>query len=150
MDRGLLDEFLYRLYGIYLVVLAARMAANQGDHAGHGDSLFPDQPRLRLRNPYPLDDFVRPLPGDTIRHQPRLRPGTPPGWQWPQVFIQALVRWARALAWMPGPAEVSWAELALYYEAFVGGRSQPPRTTGCGECASRWESEPKSCARQWA
>ena len=31
-----------------------------------------------------------------------------------------MVRWARALAWMPGPAEVSWAELALDYEAFVG------------------------------
>ena len=31
-----------------------------------------------------------------------------------------MVRWARALAWGPGPAEVSWAELALDYEASVG------------------------------
>ena len=30
-----------------------------------------------------------------------------------------MVRWAQALAWMPGPAEVFWAELALDYEAFV-------------------------------
>ena len=119
-DRGLLDEFLYRLYGMYLAVLAARMAASQGGQPGHGDSLFPDQPRLRPRNPYPWDDFIGPLPGDTVRHQPRLRPGTPPDWRWPRDFIHNLVRWARALAWMPGPEEVSWAELALDYEAFVG------------------------------
>ena len=31
-----------------------------------------------------------------------------------------LVRWARALACMPAPAEVSWAKLPLNYEAFVG------------------------------
>ena len=28
--------------------------------------------------------------------------------------------WARALALGPGPVEVSWVELALDYEAFVG------------------------------
>ena len=93
-----MDEFLYRLYGMYLAILAARMAASQGDQPGHGDSLFPDQPRPRPRNPYPWDDFVGPLPEDTLRHQPRLRPGTPPGWQWAQDFIHDLVRWARALA----------------------------------------------------
>ena len=79
VERGLLDDFLYRLCGMYLAVLAARMAASHGDQPGHGDSLFPDQPRPRPRNPYPWDDFVSPLPGDTIRHQPRLRPGTPAG-----------------------------------------------------------------------
>ena len=109
----------YRLYGMYLAVFAARMAASQGDQPGHRDSLFPERPRLRLRNPYPWDDFVGPLPGGAVRHQPRLRPGVPPDWRWPQDFIHDLVRWARALAWMPGPAEVSWAELALDYEAFV-------------------------------
>ena len=31
-----------------------------------------------------------------------------------------MVRWARALAWMPGPAEVFCAELAPDYQAFVG------------------------------
>ena len=80
MDRGLLDEFLYRLCGMYLAVLAARMAASRGDHGGHGDCLFPDQPRPRPRNPYPWDDFVGPLPVDTVRNQPRLRPGALPGW----------------------------------------------------------------------
>ena len=70
-------------------------------------------------SPYPRDDFVGPLPGDIVRHQPRLRPGTPPGWRWPKDFIRDLLRWAQALAWMLGPTEVSWAELALDYEAFV-------------------------------
>ena len=49
---GLVDEFPYRLYGMYLAVLAARMAAVQGNQAGDGDSLFPDQPHPRARNPY--------------------------------------------------------------------------------------------------
>ena len=52
VDRDLLDEFLYRLYGMYLAVLAARMAASQGDQPGHGNSLFPEQPRPRPRDPY--------------------------------------------------------------------------------------------------
>ena len=95
-----------------MAVLAARMAASRGDHAGHGDSLLPDQPRPRPRNSFPKDDFVGPLPGDAIRNQPR--------WRWPQDFVQGLVRWARALAWMPGPAKVSWAEVALDYEVLAG------------------------------
>ena len=119
VDRGLRDEFMYCLYGMYPAVLATCMAASQGDQPGHGDSLFPNRPRPRPRNPYPWDDFVSPLPGDTIRHQPRLRPGTPPDWRWPQDFIHDLVRWPWALAWVPGLAEVSWAKLALDYEAFV-------------------------------
>ena len=120
MDRDLLDEFLYRLYCMYLAVLAARMAAGAGDQPGHGDSLFSEQPRPRPRNPFPWDAFVGPIPGDAVRHQPRLQPGLLSDWRWPQDFILDLVRWARALAWAPGPAEVSPAELALDYEAFVG------------------------------
>ena len=60
---GFLDEFLYRLYGMYLAVLAARMAVSHGNQAGHRDSLFPDQPRPRPHNPFPWGDFVGPLPG---------------------------------------------------------------------------------------
>ena len=120
VDRDLLDEFLYRLYGMYLAVLAARLAASTGDQPGHGDSLFPEQPRPRPRDPYPWDAFIGPIPGDVFCHQPRLQPGVPADWRWPQDFIHDLIRWARALAWAPGPAEVSWAELALDYEAFVG------------------------------
>ena len=84
------------------------------------DSLFPEQPRPRPRNPFPRDAFVGPIPGDAVRHQPRLQPGVPPDCRGPQDLILDLVRWAQPPAWPPGPAEVSWAELALDYEAFVG------------------------------
>ena len=53
VDRDLLDEHLYPLNGMYLAVFAARMAASAGDQPGHGDSLFPEQPRPRPRDPYP-------------------------------------------------------------------------------------------------
>ena len=98
MDRGLLDEFLYRLYGMYPAVLAARMLASRGDQADHKDSMFPDQPRPRPPQPFPWDDFVSPLLGDRIRNRPRLRPEAPLGWRWPQVFVHDLIKWARALA----------------------------------------------------
>ena len=53
VERALLDEFLYRLCGMYLAVLAARMAAGRRDWAGHGNSLFPDQLPPWPRNPSP-------------------------------------------------------------------------------------------------
>ena len=101
---------------------AARVSGHgvRANAACHGDSLFPEQPHPRPRNPYPWDAFVGPIPGDAVRHQPRLQPGVPPDWRWPRDYIHDLVRWARALARDPGPAEVSWAEVALDYEAFVG------------------------------
>ena len=107
VDRDLLDEFLYHLYGMYLTVLAARMAASPGDQSGHGDFLFMEHLRPQPRDPYPSDDFIGPWPGDTLSHQPRLQPGVPPDWRWPQDFIHDLVRWARVLARMPGPVELS-------------------------------------------
>ena len=87
LERALLDDFLYRVYGMYLAVLAAHMAAGRGDPAGHGDFLFPNQPRPQPRNPFPWDDFVRPLQGDAVRNQQRLRLGSPPGWRWPKEFF---------------------------------------------------------------
>ena len=107
MDRDLLDEFVYRLYGMYLADLAARMAASAGDQPGHGDSIFSEQPRPQPRDPYPWDAFVGLIPGDAVRHLPRLQPGVPADWRWPQDFMHDLLRWARALARAPGPAEVS-------------------------------------------
>ena len=70
---------------------------------------FPDQLRPRPSNPVPWDNFVGRLLGGAIRNQPRLWPPAPLGWRWPQDFVQDV----RALVWMLGPAEVSWAELAL-------------------------------------
>ena len=117
---GALERLPLPLVWHVLGVLAARMAASAGDQPGHGDSVFPEQPRPRPRNPYPWDAFVGPIPGDAVCHQPPLQPGVPADRRWPQDFIHDLVRWGRAPAWVPGPAEVSWAELALDYEAFVG------------------------------
>ena len=120
MERALLDDSVYCLYGMYTVVLAACMVASRGDPEQPRDSLFPDQPRPRPHNPFPWEDFVCPLPGDMVRNQLCLRPGAPLGWRWPQTFVQDVDLWARVLAWGPGLANVSWAELALDYEAFVG------------------------------
>ena len=120
MERALLDEFLYRLYGMYLAVLAARIAAGQGNPEGPGGALFPEAPRPRPRHSFPWSDLVGPLPREVQRERPQPRPGVPQGWRWPQDFLQDVLRWARALSWPPGPGEVSWVELALDYEAFVG------------------------------
>ena len=53
--------------------------------------------------------FEAPTGGASAKppNQPRLQPGAPPGWSWPQEFVQNLVRWARALAWTPGSVQVS-------------------------------------------
>ena len=69
------------------------------------------------QQPLPLVRLRWPCAGG---RQPRLRLGTPPDRRWPQDFIHDLVRWALALAWMPGPAKVSLAELAPDCEAFMG------------------------------
>ena len=103
-----LEEFLYRLYG------------QPGGPAGPRGLPLPGPAASAAPQPLPLGRLCRPPAGGHHPPQPRLRPGIPPRWRWPQDFIQDLVRWARALAWMPGPAEVSWAELALDYEVFVG------------------------------
>ena len=148
VERDLLDEVLYRLYGMYLVVLAARMAASAGDQPGHGDSFFPEQPRPRPRNPYPREAFVGSLPGDAVRHQPRLQPGVPADLRWLQDFIHDLVRWVRAIAWMPGQSWSLGMSCPWNMKPASGGRSRPLRTPGCGAHACHWENDPKFCARR--
>ena len=141
VDQGLLGEFLYRLCGMYLAVLAARMAANRGDQPGHGDSLFPDQPRPRPRNLYSRDDFVGPLSGDAIRHQPRLQPGTGGG---PRLLSKT---WSGGPGIWPGcwgrrrSSGLGWPRIM---RRLWGGRSHPPRTTGYGVRTCRLGSEPQS------
>ena len=50
-----------------------------------------------------------------------MRPGMPLGWPgWEPAFAHDLVHWAGVRAWQPGPGDVSWAELALDQEAFIG------------------------------
>ena len=66
------DEICYVKHVLDPLCALFSMAASQGDQPGHGDSLCPERPRPRPRDPYPWDAFVGPLPGDAVRHQPRL------------------------------------------------------------------------------
>ena len=78
-------------------------------------------PHLGERGCYPWADLCGPLPLLPPAPALRMRPGMPPGWPgWEPAPAHDLVRWAAALAWQPGPSDVSWAELALDYEAFIG------------------------------
>ena len=53
VQRELLVGLLYRLYGMYLAVLAAHMPPSRGGQAGQRDSMFADHRRLRPRNCFP-------------------------------------------------------------------------------------------------
>ena len=93
VEWALLDEFLYRLQGMYWAVPAACTAAGHGDPVGLG---IPCSATSRNRGPAapsPWDDFVGLLPGDAVRKkEPRLRPGASRGCWWPQDFVQDLVQ----------------------------------------------------------
>ena len=58
VERARLDEFVYRQYGMYLAVLAARMGAGQGNPEGPGGALFPEALRPRPRQSFPWGDLV--------------------------------------------------------------------------------------------
>ena len=75
VDRGLLDEFLYRLSGMYLAVLAARMAASHGDQP----LPLPKPAASAASQPLPLGRFRRP-PARGRGPQPATAPaGDPAG-----------------------------------------------------------------------
>ena len=46
--------------------------------------------------------------------------GLPPHWPWEATFLHALLRWARALLWLPGQGQVTYVELALDFEEHAG------------------------------
>ena len=149
VDRDLLDEFLYRLYGMYLAVLAARMAASAGDQPGHGDSLFPEQPRPRPRDPYPWDAFFWPHTGG--RRPPPAAPtaGVASGLEVAPGLHPRHGQMGPGASPGSGAGGVSWAELALDYEAFVGRAllaSPDHRLRGTHLPLG---NEPRSCARRW-
>ena len=112
-------EFLYRLYGMYLAVIAARYAHTRLGEEGQGEALFPRRPAPGGRGGYPWQDLSGPLQLPAVPAM-RLRPGIPPGWPWEPAFAQDLVRWAAALRWQDGPGDVTWVELALDCETFLG------------------------------
>ena len=115
-------RLMYRLYGMYLAVLSARMGAEVAARrdAGAGPSVF----AIARRRP---PDARRGYPWGQLGagpHRPAppaaplaLRAGPPPGWPWEASFAVALLQWAGQLRWLPGQGHVTYVELALDFEA---------------------------------
>ena len=118
-DRRQVDKFLYRLL-IYLAVLAAAYAHTCWGEQRQGKALFPRRPAPGGKGGYPWQDLSGPLPQLPAVPAMRLRPGVPPGWPWEPALAHDLVRRAAALRWQDGPPDVTWAELALDCETFLG------------------------------
>ena len=122
-------RLMYRLYGTYLTVLAARR------HAGAGPLVFAIARRHPpdARRGYPWGQLgAGPHPPAPPSAPLALRAGPPPGWPWEASFAMALLQWASRLRWLPGQGHVTYVELALDFEATRSGHSWPPAITGCG------------------
>ena len=115
---------MYRLYGMYLAVLSARMGAEVAARrdAGAGPSVFAIARRRppAARRGYPWGQLGagphRPAPPAAPL---ALRAGPPPGWPWEASFAVALLQWAGQLRWLPGQGHVTYVELALDFEAYA-------------------------------
>ena len=127
-DNGALQlakDLLYRLYGMFLAVLAARKTAldaaqQRGDHRstvfGPARGQVPD-----ARAAYPWHQLgAGPLPRPPARPPLDAPEGLPPHWPWEATFLHALLRWAGALLWLPGQGQVTYVELALDFEEHAG------------------------------
>ena len=121
----LAKDLLYRLYGMFLAVLAARKTAldaaqQRGDHRstvfGPARGRAPD-----ARAAYPWHQLgAGPLPMPPARPPLDAPEGLPPHWPWEATFLHALLRWAGALLWLPGQGQVTYVELALDFEEHAG------------------------------
>ena len=121
----LAKDLLYRLYGMFLAVLAARKTAldaaqQRGDQRstvfGPARGRAPD-----TRAAYPWHQLgAGPLPMPPARPPLDAPAGLPPQWPWEATFLHALLRWARALLWLPGQGHVTYVELALDFEEHAG------------------------------
>ena len=125
VDPEQVDEFVYRLFGLALSVLMARMRAEQAaSDRGHVGLLFPDMPRPGRGRTYLWQELVGPLPLLDRGPQLRLAPGLPRGWKWDRQLAADFVSWASVLRWREG--EVSYTEPAIEFEA-TSGRALPAR-----------------------
>ena len=121
----LAKDLLYRLYGMFLAVLAARKTAldaaqQRGDHRstvfGPARGRAPD-----ARAAYPWHQLgAGPLPRPPARPPLDAPEGLPPHWPWEATFLHALLRWAGALLWLPRQGQVTYVELALDFEEHAG------------------------------
>ena len=116
-DRAAVRAFIHRLYGMYLVVLACRMERGAQGPARH-ERRLPRGPRIGGRGGgYPWGQLHGPLPRPPPRQPLLAALGLPPGWRWDAHFKKDLLEWASRLQWQAQPASVSFAELALDFEA---------------------------------
>ena len=129
----LAKDLLYRLYRMFLAVLAARKTAfdaaqQRGDQRstvfGPARGRAPD-----AHTAYPWHHF-----GAGPRPMPPARPpldapdGLPSHWPWEATFPHAFLRWAGALLWLPDQGQVTYVELALEFEEHAG--RAPPAAPG--------------------
>ena len=115
-----MDEFLYRLYGMYLAVWTAMYAHTRSGELGQGEALLPRRPAPVGTGGDSWQDLCGPLPRPPVVPAMRLRPGVPPGRPWEPVFTQDWVHRASALRWQDDPGEVTRAKVALDCEMFLG------------------------------
>ena len=105
---------------MYLTVAECMAACHDGQD-GLGCGHFSRVPQPGDCNRYPWADLCGPLRRFPRAPAPRMRPGMPagcPGWE--PAFAHDFIRWEGALARHPGLRDVSWAEVALDNEAFIG------------------------------
>ena len=106
-------RLMYRLYGMYLAVLSARMGAEVAARrdAGAGPSVFAITRRHPpdARRGYPWGQLgAGPHPPTPPTAPMALRAGPPPGWPWEASFAMTLMQWASRLRWLPGQGHVTY------------------------------------------
>ena len=129
-------RLLYRLYGMYLVVLSACRGGETGRRCGlHGvwtgtgsGPGFAKGVRVGAAGRWPAAPARDPL---------QLPQGPLVGWPWERGFAQAPVCWASALLWTPGSGQVTDAELAKDFECHSNrARQASAIAEGAGACAA--------------
>ena len=78
----MINKFLYRLFGLGLAVMSARMQCGDESAAGgQARLLFPDLPRPGRGHSYPWGDLCGLLPRPPRQPALCLAPGLPRGWK---------------------------------------------------------------------
>ena len=111
--------------------MRAEQAASDRGHIG---LRFPDLLRLGRGRTYPRQDLVGPVPRPDRGPQLPLAPGLPRGWKRDPHLAADLVAWASVLRWREG--EVSYADLAMVFEATLGQALPAPGARPASDCGS--------------
>ena len=106
-DREVVFDFACRLYGMFLVVLSARLLRESLTKTARGGACSPI-----TRSSGSWAHF----PGHRRSRQSRLSRGLP--WGWLVELRNDLLRWTGCLQWCQQPGEVSFAQIALDFEEY--------------------------------